>query len=144
MTPIRSSYRPTESKYKGDAGEMYVTYDVEQKTRGGGKSEHPKVQRVYISGRIKNWKAGNHTTRSGRKVHGVAVEYEQTRSGYRRKAFTAKRGKITYRVSPVTVKPTSQNFTKVVPIPTRARNVHFHLSEKSLPQRYRTALQSVK
>ena len=31
-------YRPTESKYKGGAQEMYVTYDLEQKTRGGGSA----------------------------------------------------------------------------------------------------------
>ena len=28
-------YRSTESKYKGGAHEMYVTYDLEQKTRSG-------------------------------------------------------------------------------------------------------------
>jgi hypothetical protein len=28
-------YRSTESKHKGSAHEMYVTYDLEQKTRGG-------------------------------------------------------------------------------------------------------------
>ena len=28
-------YRSTESKYKGGAHEMYVTYDLEQRTRGG-------------------------------------------------------------------------------------------------------------
>ena len=32
-TTTHSGYRPTESKYKGGAHEMYVTYDLEQETR---------------------------------------------------------------------------------------------------------------
>ncbi len=42
----RHRYRPTESKYKGGASEMYVTYDVDRKTRGGGTASYPKVKRV--------------------------------------------------------------------------------------------------
>ena len=36
-------YRPTESKYKGEAHEMYVTYDLEQKTRSDGSTIYPKL-----------------------------------------------------------------------------------------------------
>ena len=143
-TQPKRRYRSTESKFKGGAEEMYVTYDLEQKTRGKEPTEFPKIQRIYIAGRVKHWKTGNHLTRTGRKVHGLAVEYEQTRSGYRRKAFTVKRGKTSYRVAPATVKSTSQSFTKVVPLPKGARNVHFYGSAKSLPMRYRSALQNVK
>ena len=143
-TPAETRYHSTESKYKGGADEMYVTYDLEQKTRGSEPVQFPKVQRVYIAGKVKRWKTGRLTTRTGRKVHGVAVEYEQTRSGYHRKAFTAKRGKTTYRVAPATIRGTSQSFTKVVEVPPKARNVHFYMSAKSLPQRYKSALQSVK
>ncbi|MHB9033457.1 MAG: hypothetical protein ACYC6L_10455 [Anaerolineae bacterium] len=35
-------YRATESKYKGRAVEMYVTYDIDQKTRGGGEAQYPQ------------------------------------------------------------------------------------------------------
>mgnify|MGYP006987906056 CR=1 FL=1 len=33
MIVSNEDYKPTESKYKGGAREMYVTYDLEQKTR---------------------------------------------------------------------------------------------------------------
>ncbi len=44
MTPRAQAprYQPTESKYKGGADEMYITYDLEQPTRGGGKALYPK------------------------------------------------------------------------------------------------------
>jgi len=35
-------YRPTESKYRGGAQEMYVTYDLEQKTAVGTKPYIPR------------------------------------------------------------------------------------------------------
>src|SRR5262249_29958306 len=89
-------YRPTESKYKGGANEMYVTYDLEQKTRGGGTATYPKVKRVYIAGDVKDWKAGAVKKRTGREVHGVQIEYEQTRRGHRRAGYEAKRGKTAY------------------------------------------------
>src|SRR5215470_378488 len=85
-------YRSTESKYKGGASEMYVTYDLEQKTRGGGSALLPKVKRVYIAGDVKGWDLGDFRRRSGREVHGVRIEYEQSRRRYRRGAYTATRG----------------------------------------------------
>jgi hypothetical protein len=36
-------YRSTESMYKGGAHEKYVTYDLDQKTRGGQSALYPKV-----------------------------------------------------------------------------------------------------
>jgi hypothetical protein len=39
-------YRPTESRYKGGARQLCVTYDLEQRTRGGGTAIYPKVKRV--------------------------------------------------------------------------------------------------
>jgi hypothetical protein len=145
-TPTTSTtrYRATDSRGKGGAAEMFVTYDLQQKTPGDKNAEYPKVKRVYVSGKVRHWKAGMVTKRSGRKVHGVAVEYEQTRRGYHRKAFSVKRGKKTYKVAPATVKPTAQNFTKVVEIPKNARNVHFYMTANSLPKKYRSALQTVR
>src|ERR1051326_5715674 len=102
-TTTRRRYRPTESKYKGGAHEMYVTYDLEQKTRGGGSAIYPKVKRVYIAGDVKNWQAGRVRKKSGREVHGVRVEYEQSRAGYRRQGYRAARAETGYEVGPARV-----------------------------------------
>jgi len=45
-------YTPTEAKYKGRAKEMYVTYDLPQRTRGEGESLYPKVKHVDIAGDV--------------------------------------------------------------------------------------------
>jgi hypothetical protein len=140
----KQDYRPTESQYKGGAAEMYVTYDLEQATRGGGSAVYPKVKRVYIAGDVKHWKAGNVKKRSGREVHGVLIEYEQSRKGYHRKAYTAERGETTYQVSPASVGSATQKFAKVVDLPERAKNVHFYARSNDLPQKYQHALQSVR
>ena len=145
MTTTRKGrYRPTESKYKGGAEEMYVTYDLAQRTRGGGRSVYPKVKRVYIAGAVKGWKAGAVQKRSGRAVHGVRIEYEQTRRRYRRRAYAAERGATAYEVAPASVPPTSQRFVQVVQVPKHARNLRFYTSHRRLPQRYRHALQNVR
>jgi hypothetical protein len=141
-TKSAAHYRPTEAKYKGGADEMYVTYDLEQHTRGGGTALYPKVKRVYIAGDVKDWKVGDFTKKSGRHAHGVKIDYEQTRGGYRRKSFTAERGKTSYAVRPTEVKPTTQHFSQVVEVPDAARNVRFH--KGALPERYRGALQAVR
>src|SRR5437899_2096044 len=96
-----TGYRPTESKYKGGAHQMYVTYDLDQRTRGAQTAIYPKVKRVYIAGDVKGWNAGAVRKRTGREVHGVRIEYEQTRQRYRRKAYAAQRGKTDYRVAGV-------------------------------------------
>src|SRR5207302_7403276 len=88
----RHHYRPTEAKYKGGAEEMYVTYDLSQETRGGGHALYPKVQRVYIAGQVKDWHTGTFARRTGKEVHGIKIDYEQSRAGYQRKGYTATRG----------------------------------------------------
>src|SRR5215216_3655158 len=100
---MKRQYKSTESKYKGGATEMYVTYDLKQQTRGDGNAIYPKVKRVYIAGDVKDWKTGKVKKRSGQTVHGVAIQYEQTRAGYRRKGYTARRDGTTYTVKPATV-----------------------------------------
>ncbi len=137
-------YHPTESKYKGNAKEMYVTYDLDQKTRDGGHTLYPKVKRVYIAGKVKDWKLGEVKKKSGRAVHGIAIEYEQSRSNYRRKEYTAERGKTSYKVQPASVKATSHNFVKIVEVPKAAKNVRFHQGTSKLPGKYRSALQDVR
>jgi hypothetical protein len=137
-----NSYRPTESKYKGGADEFYIVYDLDQKTRGGGTALYPKVKRVYIAGHLKGWTVGDFTKKSGRKAHGVKIDYEQSRRGYHRRGFTASGMNGTYTVSPATVKPSTQSFTQVVEVPIAARNVRLQTGE--LPERYREALQDVR
>jgi hypothetical protein len=143
-TKTNHRYRPTESKYKGGAQEMYVTYDLKQKTRSGDSKLYPKVKRVYIAGDVKDWKTGNIKKRSGRTVHGVSIEYEQSRSGFQRKAFTAERGRTSYSVKPSSVGQTSQRFRQVLEVPQDAQNIHFYKNAQKLPQRYRSALQNVR
>src|SRR5205823_584331 len=94
----RRRYRPTEAKYKGGAEEMYVTYDLSQQTRGGGQALYPKVKRVYISGAVQDWRVGDFAKRTGKQVHGVKIEYEQSRTAYQRKEYTATRGGASYQV----------------------------------------------
>src|SRR5215469_12088031 len=120
-------YRGTETKYRGGAKEMYVTYDLPQETRGGGTAVYPKVKRVYIAGDVTDWQIGDFTRKSGRIAHGVRIRYEQIRNGYRRKGFQASRGDTTFDIEPASVKPTAQQFAQVVEIPERARNVRFHM-----------------
>jgi hypothetical protein len=137
-------YKTSESKYKGGAKEMYITYDLRQPTRGDGSAIYPKVKRVYIAGDVKDWKTGNVKKRSGRMVPGVAIQYEQTRAGYHRKEYTAKRDGATYKVKPATVKGSSQEFTKVIEIPKRAQNIHLYTKPDKLPKKYQSALQDVR
>ncbi len=137
-------YRSTESKYKGGAKEMYVTYDIDQKTRDGGHAPYPKVKRVYIAGKVKDWKLGEVKKRTGRAVYGMTIKYEQSRSNYNRKGYTAKRGNTSYKVSPASVKATSHNFIKIVEVPKAAKNVRFHPGASKLPEKYRSALQDVR
>jgi hypothetical protein len=137
-----SSYRPTESKYKGGAEEMYITYDVEQRTRGGRSALYPKVKRVYIAGDVKDWQVGIFRKKSGRSVHGLKIAYAQRRQGYQRKAYTATRDSMTYAVSPAKVGAGASAFAQIVEVPKAARNIQFHGSK--LPAKYRAALQDVR
>ena len=143
-TKTNQGYRPTESKYKGGAHEMYVTYDLKQKTRGGDNKLHPKVKRVYIAGDVKDWKTGNIKKRSGRTVHGVAIEYEQSRKSFQRRGFSAARGQTRYAVKPSSVGRATQRFRQVLEVPQHAQNIHFYRSAQKLPQKYRNALQNIR
>lgn len=121
---------------------MYVTYDLKQRTRGGNTATYPKVKRVYIAGDVTDCKVGDFRKKSGRTAHGVCIEYDQTRRGYRREGFSATRGKTRYETKPGSVEPTRQHFAQVVDVPQGASNVAFH--ERGLPARYKSALQSVR
>ena len=143
METTAEKYRSTESKYKGGAHEMYVTYDLETKTSSRSASR-PKVKRVYIAGAVKDWKRGMFKKRTGREVNGVLIEYEQTRTRYKRQAYTAKCGETIYEVGPASVGGGSSIFKQVVEVPEKATNVRFYRDADSLPAEYRHALQRVR
>ncbi len=143
-TKMNHEYRSTESKYKGGAQEMYITYDLKQKTRSGDEKLYPKVKRVYVAGDVKDWKIGNMKKRSGKTVHGVSIEYEQNRKGFQRRGFTAKRDGTHYNVKPSHVGSTAQKFRKVMEIPRDAKNIHFYSTTGKMPSKYRSALQDVR
>jgi len=142
-TTNKQRYRPTESKYKGGANEMYVTYDLEQRTRSGS-AIYPKVKRVYIAGDVTDWKVGRVKKRSGREVYGVRIAYEQRRKGYHRKEYAAERGGTASQVAPASVEATAQSFTRIEELPERAHNVHFYTDARKLPEKYHNALQAVR
>jgi hypothetical protein len=135
-------YKATESKYKGGAEEMYITYDLSQATRGDGRALYPKVKRVYIAGQVKNWHLGTFEKRTGKKVHGVKLDYEQRRKGYTRQGYTATRGRTRYQVLPTHIGGSTSSFSKIVEVPEDAQNVQFHAGK--LPEKYRDALQDVR
>lgn len=139
-----NGYQSTESKYKGGTKEMYVTYDLEQATRGEGTASYPKVKRVYIAGEVTGWDVGHFEKQSGAKVFGVKVEYEQVREGYRRSGYTAERSDTgtEYRVKPTRVEESSAQFSQVIELPEKADNIQFR--EGDLPGKYRSALQDVR
>jgi len=139
---VQHRYKPTASKYKGGAEEMYITYDLAQATRGEGRALYPKVKRVYIAGKVKDWQVGAFTKRTGRTTYGVKIDYEQSRAGYTRQGFTATRGTTHYHVPPTRVEGSTATFSKVVEVPEEAHNVQFYTGQ--LPEKYRDALQDVR
>jgi hypothetical protein len=141
-SPAGRHYKATESKFKGGAKEIYVTYDLWQTTQGESQALYPKVKRVYIAGSVKGWHVGRFAKRTGKKVRGIKIDYEQRRAGYTRQGYTATRGDTQYRVPPTSVKESKTHFAKIVEVPDAARNVQFHMGD--LPQKYRHALQNVR
>lgn len=137
MARATRDYKPTESQYTSGAKEMYVTYDLPQETHGDGETLYPKVKRVYIAGEIKGWEVGTFKKRTGEEVHGVKINYEQSREGYERKGYKAARGRTRYPVTPAQVGRTKSSFTKIVEVPEDAQNVKFHTGK--LPEEYREA-----
>ena len=118
--------------------------DLDERTRGGGTATYPKVKRVYIAGEVKDWIAGIVRKRTGREVHGVRIEYEQSRKRYRRKGYKAERGQTAYEVAPASIAATSQRFVQIVEVPLKARNVFFYSDAGQLPAKYRHALLRVR
>jgi hypothetical protein len=143
-TAIRPTYRRTESKFKGGAMERYITYELAQRTRGGGSALYPRVKRLYIAGQVTDWSVGEFQKKSGRQVHGMRIEYTRSRQRHRRQGFKAGRGKTRYDVAPTSVPAADQRFVQVVELPAGARDIQFHAAADDLPARYRHALQAVR
>jgi len=93
---------------------------------------------------VKDWKTGVVRKKTGREVHGVRIEYEQSRKGYQRgdTRRTEVRRNIAY--SPQPSKRAPDVFAQVVEIAKRARNVRFYSDHAELPVEYRQALQRVR
>jgi hypothetical protein len=118
-------HRRTESAYEGGAQEMYVSYDLPQRTRGGGTAIYPKVKRVYIPGDVVEWAVGRFRKRSGREVHGVRITY-RVRGDRSRDDLSAKQGRATNVVRPASLRPMGRRYTQVIGLPEEARNVQLH------------------
>jgi hypothetical protein len=103
---------------------------------------YPKVRRVYIAGHVTDWQVGTFAKRTGKHVHGVKIEYEQSRASYARQGYMATRGNTRYHVPPTQVRKSAARFAQVVEVPEAAQNVQFHRGE--LPEKYRAALQHVR
>ena len=122
---------------------MYVTYDLEHRTRSG-TAIYPKTKRVCIAGNVTDWHAGTVQKRTGRKLRGVRLEQKQSRAGYSRTAYTAERGGASYEAVPASIGKTSQRFVQIVEVPEAAHNEQFHTDTSNLPDKYRHALQNVR
>ncbi len=97
-----------------------------------------------MAGDVADYETGSLNKRSGRRVQGVRIKYEQSRKGYQRKGFTAECGQTKYKVKPASVKGTSQTFRKLLEVPPSAQNVHFYQKSGKLSAKYQSALQNVK
>lgn len=75
-------------------------------------------------------------------MHGVKIDYEQSRTGYRRQPCAARRGSTAYKVAQAKVSGGQSRFSKIVEVPQDARNIHFY--KGSLPVKYQTARQRVR
>ena len=122
-------YHPTEYKLKGKGKYYYILYEHLERVRSGKKVWKPRAKRVYISGKLLSHKLGTFTNRYGKRVHGIKFVYENTRQGYHRRGFTAKRGRTKYRVSPTRVGRTKTTVSKLVELPRNIRRIRITTSK---------------
>ncbi len=111
-----STYLPTEARY-GDAKVLWVVYELPHVRRGRKK----RAKRVYLPASAENIKALGpdwFTTRFGRKVWGVKVEYESMLP-----QRTIKRGD-----NVITLPPTKVKRSKIVSLPEDVKS--FEITDK--------------
>jgi hypothetical protein len=92
------SYRPSEERYAGGGQVKYLVYRSPQPLRIGRVQERTRVRRLYFPAsatEITLEGPQTLTTRTGRRVYGVAVHYR-----YHLRGATAHRDKTTYAMPP--------------------------------------------
>jgi hypothetical protein len=129
----------TASKSKNGAKELYITYDLPGETRSGLSVLYPKFKRIYITGKVSDWRVGGFANRMGRQIHGVKIEYEQgqSRSRARRdgqEEYKIRRGNTVYKVLPLQVAGATSHFSQIVEVPKDAQNVKLYAGK--LPRKY--------
>ena len=91
------AYKPSESRYDKGGRVIYLQYSAPVRTRSGGKAaDRVRVKRLYLpadSWDVKLEGPKPLRKRTGRRVHGVAVEYQHHLEGAK-----AKRGSTEYRL----------------------------------------------
>ena len=125
-------YHPSEYKYKGTGRYYYIKYEHLEHTRNGLQVWKPRVKRVFISGKLIKKQIGTFVNKYGRHVHGVKLVYENTRSGYKRRAFIAHRNRKYYRVSSAKIPKTRIVVSKIVELPKNSRKIKIVSSRKAV------------
>jgi hypothetical protein len=113
---VKTHYTPTTARYSGGGKVKYLVYRSPQPLRSGATQLRQRVKRVYLpksARRITVQGPRTVTARSGRRVYGVLVRYEE-RLGPTR----ARRNATTY-----TLPARWVDRTKVVSLPRSAKNV---------------------
>lgn len=106
----------SEQRYDKNGQVRYLVYKSSQPLRDGRSQERQRVKRFYLPGDSKDVSIDGPKTvekRTGRKVHGVEVNYRHKLSGAQ-----ARRGKTSFK----TPERWSEK-TKVLELPDSARNV---------------------
>lgn len=87
-------YKPSTARLKGGAKTYWASYDSKQRYRGGVVHARKRVKRFYVSGQVVSIgrRVGNYKNKAGNITKGIKVEYIN-----HVKAFTAKRGKTSYK-----------------------------------------------
>jgi hypothetical protein len=113
---MKTHYKPTTARYSGGGKVKYLIYRSPQPLRSGATQLRSRVKRVYFprsARRIRMERPKTVTTRSGKRVYGVLVRYEEHLGPTR-----ARRNETTY-----TLPARWVDRTKIVTLPRNAKNV---------------------
>jgi hypothetical protein len=113
---VKIHYKPTAARYSGGGKVKYLVYRSPQPLRSGAIQLRTRVKRLYFprsARRIRIERPKMTATRTGRRVYGVVVRYEERLSAAR-----ARRNSTTY-----TLPERWVDRTKVVRLPRHAKGV---------------------
>jgi hypothetical protein len=113
---IKTHYKPTTARYSGGGKVKYLVYRSPQPLRSGVRQLRARVKRVYFprsARRISMERPRTVATRSGKRVYGVQVRYEEHLGPTR-----ARRNGTTYTLPARWVER-----AKIVPLPRNATHV---------------------